>query len=611
MSLLHFRKSTIPPVFAPAATKKDTPAIPDPQVFTITTLQPAVSGLPTVSQCAVHLELLEAFARLRHRVYKEEAFSEIFGEDPEKNLWWRAVVEVAVGRFGIWWKAVSEELAIREEGEAGVANNGSGLKLLPRDLLPPLDVLMVWHSYMLNPRRYNEDCIWFEMSAMMNVAFPYEHVVRMPAVPFKDEQHEAIDDDKWDYKLSGHATRYWERVSSQAPHILEEILWKSPPKRLIRCPACAKEIDVLICEVEPENRKRGWISEEFAVDCEGCGVGITMESLCAEKFRKDIKSLIEGGEGSRMSPRITSLDLQGATYLHPSSPTSFDVLNSLNNLICTTFPEPPTLQSHPTLTSIITALGTHPVLPLLQSCYAETPTPYSLNLSLAVLRQGSFVDKMHHQLWIRSPALMGRLPLDSIPLVRARPETRSVVLINPPDTSGFLQRAVSRYESYFALFKLHPGKILVPTIDVDLVWHTAMLTPLAYREYCKNVAGRFIDHNDKLSDDILDDGVEYTSTAFEEATGGEEYRKCLCWHCETALNEGVKPGGGKEERWKVWKKASGDGKERWKVWKKASGDSKERLVRVRVEYYREVEKRRRDGMGGLEREGLFAAMKRK
>ncbi|RPB04365.1 hypothetical protein L873DRAFT_1833068 [Choiromyces venosus 120613-1] len=582
MSFLHSRKSTIPPVFAPAETKKDTPAIPDPQVFTITTLQPAASGLPTVSQCAVHLELLEAFTRLRNRVYKEEAFSELFGEDPEKKLWWRAVVEVAVGRFGIWWETVNEELKVREEGEAGMLDKSSGMKVLPRDLLPPLDVLMVWHSYMLNPRKYNEDCIWFGMGATMDIAFPYEYV------------HEAIDDDKWDYKLSGHATRYWEKISSQAPDILEEILWKLPPKKTIKCPACAKEMEVFMCEIKPENRKRGWISEEFAVDCEGCGMDITMESLCAEKFRKDIKSLIEDGEDFRL--RITSLDLQGATYLHPSSPTSFDVLNSLNALIRTTFPEPPTLQSHPTIASIIAPLSTHPVTPLLQSCYAETPTPYSLNLTLAVLRQGSFVDKMHQQLWIRSPSLMGRLPLDSIPLVRARPETRSVVLINPPDTSGFLQRAVSRYKSYFSLFKLHPGKILVPTIDVDLVWHSAMLTPVAYRAYCKHVAGRFIDHNDKLSEDTLDDGFEYTAAAFEEITGGEEYGRCLCWHCETALNEGVRPGGGKEERWKVWK---------------VTGDEKERLVRLRVEYYREVEKRRRSRMEGLGREGLFAAMKRK
>ena len=131
----------------------------------------------------MHLELLEAFTWLHNRVYKEEAFSEIFGEDPEKDLWWRAVIEVAVARFGIWWEVVNKELKAREEGEAGVLDKGNGMKVLPRDLLPPLDVLMVWHSYMLNPRRYNEDCIWFGMSAMMNLAFPYEHIVCCTCCP--------------------------------------------------------------------------------------------------------------------------------------------------------------------------------------------------------------------------------------------------------------------------------------------------------------------------------------------------------------------------------------------------------------------------------------------
>ena len=43
------------------------------------------------------------------------------------------------------------------------------------------------------------------------------------------------------------------------------------------------------------------VGEEFAVDCEDCGMNITMESLCTEKFRKDIKSQTEGGESAKMS----------------------------------------------------------------------------------------------------------------------------------------------------------------------------------------------------------------------------------------------------------------------------------------------------------------------
>jgi hypothetical protein len=133
---LHFRRtSTSPPVFPPAATKKDTPAIPDPQVFTITSLAPPFGSPPTPSQCAVHLELLEAFTWLRNRVYKEAAFSEIFGEDAEKVIWWRAVVEVSVERFGVWWKAVESEMQEREAGGRGP------LKVFPKDLLPPLGMI--------------------------------------------------------------------------------------------------------------------------------------------------------------------------------------------------------------------------------------------------------------------------------------------------------------------------------------------------------------------------------------------------------------------------------------------------------------------------------------
>ena len=58
----------------------------------------------------------------------------------------------------------------------------------------------------------------------------------------------------------------------------------------------------------------------------------------------------------------------------------------------------------------------------------------------AVQRQEAFVQKMHAQLWIRSPAL-----------------------------EGTLQRAIKRYLSFVKLFKLYPKTILVPTLDIDLV----------------------------------------------------------------------------------------------------------------------------------------------
>lgn len=184
------------PTFPLATSRNDEPAIPDPAVFTTTPL--AASGLPTVSQCAVHLELLQALSRLRDRVTKESALIKVFGTvEEEQETWWRAFVEIAVGRFEVWWWGVDEELRRRQQG------SGVGGGELPEDLLPPLgkggvfffflsfiflrwmglliggwlDVVMVWHSYMLNPRCYNEDALHFGLHHILRTAFPWAQIV--------------------------------------------------------------------------------------------------------------------------------------------------------------------------------------------------------------------------------------------------------------------------------------------------------------------------------------------------------------------------------------------------------------------------------------------------
>ncbi|KAK4122062.1 hypothetical protein N657DRAFT_682526 [Parathielavia appendiculata] len=64
-----------------------------------------------------------------------------------------------------------------------------------------------------------------------------------------------------------------------------------------------------------------------------------------------------------------------------------------------------------------------------------------------ITRQAAFVDKMHRHLWIRAPSL-----------------------------EGTVRRAVEKYDSFLRLFALYPGEMLVPTLDIDLVWHTHQLS---------------------------------------------------------------------------------------------------------------------------------------
>jgi hypothetical protein len=128
-------------------------------------------------------------------------------------------------------------------------------------------------------------------------------------------------------------------------------------------------------------------------------------------------------------------------------------------------------------------------------------------LSAAVQRQVLFVDKMENQLWIRSPAL-----------------------------EGTLQRAIDRYSKFLKLLKLYPGAMLVPTLNIDLVWHTHQCSASRYENDTRVFTDRFIDHDDKLGTSVLDDGMEKTKRLFR-IRFGQEYLVCTCWDCQAVLSE--------------------------------------------------------------------------
>jgi hypothetical protein len=135
-------------------------------------------------------------------------------------------------------------------------------------------------------------------------------------------------------------------------------------------------------------------------------------------------------------------------------------------------------------------------------CFIEVGNPTILNLVSAVQRQSSFVAKMNNQLWIRSPAI-----------------------------EGTLIRAVTRYGNFLKLFGLYPRTMLVPTLDIDLLWHTHQCSPVQYMAATKALTGRFIDHDDKIGSETLETAMQKTADLYQ-IRFGEEYQYCCCWDCE-------------------------------------------------------------------------------
>lgn len=104
------------------------------------------------SDLEAHLVLLGAFHRLKEEVLSLKGVKADIPMEPEER--WAVFLQRAVYRFEQW--------AIRMiggEGEDDEESKESKPRVLKPNEVPPLDVMMVWHTYMLNPRTYHEDCI--------------------------------------------------------------------------------------------------------------------------------------------------------------------------------------------------------------------------------------------------------------------------------------------------------------------------------------------------------------------------------------------------------------------------------------------------------------------
>ncbi|KAK6359961.1 hypothetical protein TWF696_001084 [Orbilia brochopaga] len=409
--------------------------IPDPTLFSFAELQLDPSQLydhtrlPTVAECATHLELLHAFYAIRKKVLSSAAWDKALGIEPETTTTtrkeraydynrrcyatktytvvkrdenfnsrreekWPFYLKFAAVRFIHWAEAVAVNIP-----------HGHRDTMLP---LPPLDVLMVWHALLLNPTWFNS----FENGAvkqLRDIPFPWQEI------------HKTIDTNKvdWPFNLRRRASAWFESYLDCDADLYEYIASETKPEKFA---------NIL--------KKHGALRDESSTKR-----GITLQ------------------------------DIDEAVLSHHEMPEIPDW-----GLIY--------------LEEVVSRADEDPIKGLVD----------------AVQRQSLFVDKMEKQLWIRSPALRGTL-----------------------------ERAITRYRRFLQLFKFYPGKMLVPTLDIDLVWHTHQLSPFLYQAGTTKYARRIIDHNDKLGRPTLDDGFTRTKELYR-IRFGQEYNVCTCWDCEALLS---------------------------------------------------------------------------
>lgn len=236
-----------------------------------------MSGKPTVDQCIAHLKLLECFHELRETVattdglygIKDDYASSAANESSRASLLtkirekrWSIYVTQAVKRFELWWTNCIEPHGYHPQPLKNARNPALWkVRLTPftKTNLPPIgtshgtgleaiadaltDVLMVWHTFMLNPRDYLSDCIRFGKQGLWTTGFPW-HIINT-----------CINDETFEYETSKEGCENFERCTGKPYNALE-----MPSEIDMKCPKCAR---VIVCPLTTCRYASNWDDAPF------------------------------------------------------------------------------------------------------------------------------------------------------------------------------------------------------------------------------------------------------------------------------------------------------------------------------------------------------------
>ncbi|KAK3681210.1 hypothetical protein LTR37_020924 [Vermiconidia calcicola] len=497
--------------------------------------------IPQLDQCIAHLKVLECFYRLRQDVGSQDGLfgiedwivteagltnddetPEILTKLAEKR--WALYVSRAVDRFETWSAAILPTARMlthtefETKGKAGTLCTPSRETppgMFTRKGMPPADVLMVWHAYMLNPRAYLEDCLRLGRMQLWHAGMPWQAA------------NDCINSATFGYEAGAEAEKDFTRITGLPWNNLDDLREKQ-----LNCPGCdarlecpyttpdfaliargpyksskslAKDVDAIL------STGSGYCDKGFQASCPKCRTTFNHERLRAKKFCNDVEKLLSdqvpmGGTvlGKEGIP-IRFGKVKDTQFIFGGHFPKHLLLGGLGRKILGQTRQSQSNQRMETIRYMIEQAITDRgyvrqargilsgrleraeriSIRRMMSRYWDNSSPFALDLVGAVIRQGSFVEKMHNIDWLHSPAL--------------------------PST---MKRLIVKYKRFTNIMKdrLH---MAVPTLDVDLAWHTHQLSPYSYMKYTVAATGQFVDHDDKVAETALNEAFAWTSKTYQ------------------------------------------------------------------------------------------------
>lgn len=425
----------------------------------------------TLDQCKAHLRLLLHFSTL-HTTCSSRSELDHF-----------AFLCMAEVRYTDWMYALARAV-------------GQDSALATHAPIPPLDVALFWAAHMLSPIRYMDDmCRLFPDTPQM-------HQIQLPIQALVTHADGGL--------VNAESQYFWSNyVSATEPY--------SPPANTaisnfsarFTCPFCKATQLVTNAESYVRFRLNGQ-----TLLCTTCHEAASVMQTCTSRLLADLVTFRANPTTYRLPAchidpdtrlfdpavnrdQLTAMllsqakewDAVLAVYTNLVSHPR-DVQRATLNLDELLKPgNGPVAKTHQRACKVIKSPNLSLYSRLIGS-YQNIPVgPWSLDLVQAVLRQREFTDKMAHE------------------AVQAQAST-------------FATRAQDRYRKFLLLIRDHPNVFVVPTLDIDLGWHTHQLLGAKYIEFTQRLTGKVVNHDDSVGKGKLRNGVHETGVLWYKKFGG-------------------------------------------------------------------------------------------
>ncbi|KAI0127876.1 hypothetical protein BJ170DRAFT_702122 [Xylariales sp. AK1849] len=490
---------------------------------------------PDVNICLAHLKLLFTFQSLKNDVGHHDGLWGLWDanvpttQDRDKALAkvrekrWAVFIARAVDRYEAWWNSLGGQFLTERDMEKdrtrylNFMTNWEPMNL-SKETIPPIDVLLVLHAHMLNPRLFLEDCLRLGHRALWTTGMPWRVLNRMI-------------DTRFEYTASERCKMNWTKATGRSWYNTDD-----PETKKTRCPACSSLVSIpwTTCSQQDAGDSQSPRLEDVIGNgfgdgalhhcCPKCSIVIDHNLVKLAKFKNDVKDLVSNDQplpGTILDHKTgmpTEASRTEAPRLFPNRLLRRGVLAEVVDLLKpgdTTRPSlamvreiiEKSIEDQSLLSRANGGKKPNPAARLqirqMMSRYWDNASPFGLDLVGAVLRQGVFTQEMCKIDWLHSP-----------------------------EATQTMKRLLQKYDRFFQMMALYPNQVAVPTLDIDLVWHTHQLSPREYYQFTVEKTKSFTDHNDKVDEDKLSQAFEWTTktyqTMFEEV-----YSECICWYCET------------------------------------------------------------------------------